>query len=287
LLSEFTKKLENLDLSISGIYRPGKSEKNKTPILGLHGWLDNAATFNEISPYLSEFDFYSLDQAGHGNSDKLPLSATYSILEYVTHVNEFANEMGWDQFHLLGHSLGACVSSIYAGTFPDRVKSLALIEGLGPLSREESENPEAFRTYISKRGGRKSRMPSYKSENDASAARAKGSQISQKGSEILVSRGLVQIGDRFTWKSDSRLMQPSPQRLTETQVLAFMGQISCPTLLVNAKGGLPYHRDNYQKRVDEVKNIEIVTLEGEHHLHLDDPAPTGSAVKTFFESQRA
>jgi pimeloyl-ACP methyl ester carboxylesterase len=39
--------------------------------------------------------------------------------------------MGWESFSLLGHSLGAAVTSTMAGLFASRVKHLIVVEGMG------------------------------------------------------------------------------------------------------------------------------------------------------------
>ena len=38
------------------------------PISGMHGWLDNAATYDRIAPLLPELKLVSLDFHGHGFS---------------------------------------------------------------------------------------------------------------------------------------------------------------------------------------------------------------------------
>jgi pimeloyl-ACP methyl ester carboxylesterase len=276
--SEFKIKLEKIGLTLSGIKY---GDQGKTPILALHGWLDNAASFKFLSQHLQDYTIYAVDFAGHGNSDHLPFAASYTITEYVNHVFEIAEEMGWEKFHLLGHSLGACVASIFAGTFPERISSLLLIEGIGPLSRIEMETPEAFAFYIKKRNASKSRMPSYQSFDDALAARVKGSEITTSGATPIVERGIKEKNQRFYWKTDPRLTHPSAHRLTEAQVLAFLERIACPTTLISAKNGYPYHRGSYDSRINAVSQIDSKLLSGQHHLHLDDPLPTAKLVSEF------
>ncbi|MGH8605107.1 MAG: alpha/beta fold hydrolase, partial [Gammaproteobacteria bacterium] len=47
------------------------------PLIALHGWLDNAASFDPLASYLDEFDLVALDLAGHGLSDHRPKGVHY------------------------------------------------------------------------------------------------------------------------------------------------------------------------------------------------------------------
>ena len=55
--------------------------------------------------------------------------------------------------------MGAGIASLLAGTLPDRVTRLALIEGLGPLSVGHDEAPERLATAIKRRRSRERRGP--------------------------------------------------------------------------------------------------------------------------------
>jgi pimeloyl-ACP methyl ester carboxylesterase len=50
--------------------------------------------------------------------------------------------LGWDSYHLLGHSLGAAVSSIFATAAPERVRSSIPIDALGPYANQASETAQ-------------------------------------------------------------------------------------------------------------------------------------------------
>ena len=75
-------------------------------VLGLHGWLDNAATFNQLAPLLKGVRFIALDLMGHGYSDHRPPSMPYYIWDNVVDVVAVADELGLEELHLLGHSMG-------------------------------------------------------------------------------------------------------------------------------------------------------------------------------------
>ncbi|MBW2734427.1 MAG: alpha/beta hydrolase, partial [Deltaproteobacteria bacterium] len=53
-------------LKLAGLHHPNPSG---FPTLGLHGWLDNATTFDMLAPLLPGLDLVSLDLAGHGISE--------------------------------------------------------------------------------------------------------------------------------------------------------------------------------------------------------------------------
>lgn len=61
--------------------------------------------------------------------------AGYLVLDYVRDIFCVAKALNWSKFHLIGHSLGASISSLFAGTFPEQVCSLTLVEGELELCR--------------------------------------------------------------------------------------------------------------------------------------------------------
>lgn len=73
------------------------------PVLALHGWMDNAGSFNYLAPALIEqlgmdLNFVALDMAGHGQSDhKIGLGA-YNIWQDLSDLLAVVNELGWKEF---------------------------------------------------------------------------------------------------------------------------------------------------------------------------------------------
>ena len=131
-MEEFQLHLPSMDLTVAG-FRCGK--KNAPKLLALHGWLDNAASFAALAPYLSDYDFYAFDFPGHGRSSHFPKSQAYQIFDYVRFGVTFIRQMEWDSVYLLGHSLGASIALLMSAMLPEQVKGLCLIESLGPLTK--------------------------------------------------------------------------------------------------------------------------------------------------------
>ncbi|MFW5926442.1 MAG: alpha/beta fold hydrolase [Wenzhouxiangella sp.] len=116
--------------SIAGLHRPGGGAR----VLALHGWLDNANSFRALVEVLEDCDLVAIDFPGHGHSQPRPPGTRYHFDDYVFDVVAVLDDLGWPRCHLLGHSLGGAVASVVAGAAPDQVRSVTLIEGLGPLS---------------------------------------------------------------------------------------------------------------------------------------------------------
>ena len=103
------------------------------PTLALHGWQDNSASFAEVGPLLEGVYLVAMDLPGHGQSVWKNEGASYLFADWVVDGFEMANDLGWNTFQLLGHSMGAGIASLMAGTAPERISRIALIEGLGPF----------------------------------------------------------------------------------------------------------------------------------------------------------
>ena len=240
------------------------------PVIALHGWLDNANSFARLAPRLSGLRIVALDFAGHGHSDHRPQGAGYSLADYAFDVLCVAEQLGWKQFALLGHSLGAIVSVVIAGSFPERVTRLALIDGIMLRTGAEADAAErmgqALQAQLDLQHKRKSVHPTL---DRAIEARMKGMvAVSREAAEFLAQRGLMPVPGGYSWRSDSRLTLPSPLRLSDEQAMSFVRRVSCPTTLVVAEQGMLASHSDLLDRLP----FNLERLPGGHHLHINDEA---------------
>ena len=115
------------------------------PVLALHGWLDNAASFLPMAPQLEEFNMVAIDWPGHGHSQHRHATARYYIAEFIWDIHAAMDALGWASCHLLGHSLGAAIASMFTAAEPGRVRSLVMIDALGPYANLPSEATRQLR----------------------------------------------------------------------------------------------------------------------------------------------
>jgi len=249
------------------------------PVIALHGWLDNANSFARLAPKLKGLRILALDMAGHGHSDHRPPGAGYTLPDYAHDVLQVAQQMGWETFSLLGHSLGAIVSVIVAGALPDRINRLALIDGLIPPLGEPESAAERMGTALQAQLAQSSkRKPVYAEMDRAVEARMKGVvAVSREAAELLAQRGLMPAPGGYTWRSDSRLTLASATRLTRAQALSFVNAIRCPAQLLVAEEGMLAQNKELLASVP----FEVTVLPGGHHLHLNDEAGATSVADCF------
>jgi pimeloyl-ACP methyl ester carboxylesterase len=111
------------------------------PVIALHGWLDNAASFSNICDHLAlDRPFYAMELPGHGLSDHRPKSCSYQLLENIVDIAALVGALSPNDepVTLVGHSLGGIICSLYCASSPERVDRLVLLDSLGPMTDEVS-----------------------------------------------------------------------------------------------------------------------------------------------------
>ena len=254
------------------------------PVLALHGWLDNAGSFDLLAPLLPACHLIALEAAGHGLSDPRSADSSYNIWQDVGDVHDVALALGWERFNLLGHSRGAAISMLFAGTFPDRVERLMLLEGGLPIVGEAAEAPANLERVLERtrelrgRGGRV-----FESREQAIAERVDGfSPVTTAAAEILARRSLLAVPGGWQWQADQRLKAGSELRLTTELVRAFVERVRAPTLCIMA-GQSPFaDLALYTETLQRFARLELRRIAGRHHFHLEGAAPEIAAELNRF-----
>ncbi len=86
-----------------------QSNSKSTPILCIHGYLDNSNSFKPLAEYLTksnEYHLISIDLPGHGFSSSIPNGALYTPKLYLTVLRRIVLHLHLKHFVFLGHSYG-------------------------------------------------------------------------------------------------------------------------------------------------------------------------------------
>ena len=111
------------------------------PVLCLHGWLDNACSFDPLAPLLpnDSHRFIAIDLPGHGFSSHFPEGMAYRFSDTFTVIKYAKEYMNMEKFEIIGHSMGAAVAIWYSSIFPEDVDRLISIDlvNVGPVTLEK------------------------------------------------------------------------------------------------------------------------------------------------------
>ncbi len=287
-LREFT--LEIALGRITGLRSQDVAGIDAPKVLALHGWLDNAASFVPLAPFLAGLDLVAPDLPGHGRSVHLPAGADYSFAGAVHSVLEIAEALGWSRFSLLGHSMGAGIGSLVAAACPERIERFVAIEALGALAEAPERTVQRLREAVAAtRALPAKRLRVFPDVASAVRARMHANALSEPVARLLVERGLLPNGTSASsghvWSSDPRLTLPTMLRTTEPQVRNLIAGIACPTRVIYADPAQPYLPDPLRReRAALLPDGDMRILPGGHHLHMEDPGAVAAAIGDFLQA---
>ncbi len=278
---------QSINLNVNGLtvqalqHGAGKPVK----ILCVHGWLDNAHSFLPLWPHLPDADIVAIDLPGHGQSAHLGDSALYSFTTQAHSILAVATELGWNSFHLIGHSLGGCLAPFCAVAAPGSINSITLIDAAGPQTETAEELPERLRRSA-REYATLERVNSkyYTTIEDAIAARLRANKMNPQSARLIIERQLSTTDQGYRWSFDRKLRVASARYFTEPQLHAVLRAVECPALCILAEQGFIIDHPKTRARLDCLQHLSLQTLPGNHHMHMDSPAPVGAAIKCFLGS---
>ncbi len=251
-------------------------------VLCLHGWLDNAASFVPLAPLLRPLDLVAIDLPGHGHSEHRHTTSRYHFIDYLFNVDAALDQLGWPSCHLLGHSLGAAIASAYAAGAPERVRSIVLLDTMGPVSVSADSTAERLRRSLAKNRRGTGTVRQFNSIDHMVKARCLYSGMKEDAARLICERAAMKSGTHYQWRSDPSLNWVSSLVMTNEQALDLLSHITAPVLTFTATPDSPWaSREELEKRRRALDHGVHETISGHHHFHMDKPGEIAGTIREF------
>ncbi|RZP57919.1 alpha/beta hydrolase [Vibrio vulnificus] len=250
----------------------GDSKTADLSVVFLHGWLDNAASFQSVIEHLHqrapELHLCAFDLPGHGYSSHKSVDNFYPFHDYIDDVYQFLRVLSPNKLLLVGHSLGALIASCYSAAFPEQVTALVQIEGYGPLAEAPQKAVERLRQGVLSRNRLRAKPSrNLSSLEEALTLRSTANQLSADLLRPIVERGVVQQHGVWQWRHDAKLKCDSLYRLSQKHAETILDQISCFHLIILGENGFRELKDI--SHLNAKNPAQIKTVQGGHHCHLE------------------
>lgn len=247
------------------------------PLLLLHGGRDHARSWDWVARELKDdWHIIAPDWRGHGDSAWAP-DGDYNTHAYVYDLAQLVHQLKLAPVTIVAHSMGGNIALRYAGLYPEIVKKLVAIEGLGPsprmlAERQKTDFAERERQWIEAKRAAAARQPKrYPTLEDAFARMtSENSFLSEEQARHLTIHGTHRNEDgSYSWKFDNYLHLPWAHDTAHEQVAELWRRITCPTLLMyGAKSWASNPVDD--GRITHFTDARVITFEDAGHwLHHD------------------
>ncbi|XP_006934202.3 serine hydrolase-like protein 2 isoform X2 [Felis catus] len=274
------------------------------PVLCLHGWLDNANSFDRLIPLLpKDFHYVAMDFGGHGLSSHYSPGLPYYQQNFVIEVQRVVAALKWNRFSIMGHSFGGIVGGMYSCTFPKMVDKLILLDTFPfALDYKESEN---LLTY-------KRRMIEHMLQIEASQKPQRvlspeemlqgflknNSHVGEECARLLLQRGTTQVATGLVLSRDRRISLPehSIDFISRDLFVPFIRKLQAHVLLIKAMQGFyNVRRENDADKealnlaTDILKSVlkewfQYTEVPGNHYVHMNQPQRVAGIIGSFLKS---
>ncbi|KAF1017078.1 MAG: Dihydrolipoyllysine-residue acetyltransferase component of acetoin cleaving system [Stenotrophomonas maltophilia] len=125
---------------------PGHARHGHGPIrvLVLHDWLCDHSSYDALLPHLDTqaFSYVLMDLRGYGRSRGLPLGC--SVQQIAADCIALADHLGWQRFHVIGHSMTGMLTQRLAVDIPGRLLGAVALRPVSAAGNRLPADMQAF-----------------------------------------------------------------------------------------------------------------------------------------------
>lgn len=247
----------------------------RPPMLCLHGGAANAHWYDFVaSGFTADYHVRALDFRGHGDSAWDPADPPdYTYERHAADVHELTQKLDLRDFVLIAHSMGGMISSVYASTYPGRLKALIVVDSNLTMTHERIAN---YREV----GMREGRQYATQQEFiDAYRVRPPGGTASKEVIRYIAQRAGRRFDDGM-WRHKVDRKVYANRQFVDSYPL--WDRIKVPALLMKAALSERMSPEALAEVTSRAPQVKVATVpDAEHHITLDNPQGFVDAARTF------
>jgi pimeloyl-ACP methyl ester carboxylesterase len=259
------------------------------PLLLIHGGRDHCRSWDWVAEELRhDWHIIAPDLRGHGNSAWSP-DGNYEMAAFVYDLAQLVHQLNLAPVTIVAHSMGGNIATRYTGLYPENVRKLVAIEGLGPSPKIEAERDAIgirtrFRKWIDDKRGAAGRQPKRYPTLEAALERMKteNTYLTDEQARHLTIHGISRNEDgTWSWKFDNYLNIWAAFDMPRDDLQAIWAAISCPMLMMY---GANSWASNPEKdgRISHFSTARVIEFENAGHwLHHDQFDRFMDEIKAF------
>lgn len=239
-------------------------------ILCLHGITANCRSWDMLASSLApEYQVLAVDLRGRGLSGK-PHSG-YSPEHHIKDILSVMEDLDIERIFLMGHSLGAFISLMFAAQLPERVEKLILVDGAGDLDKAQMDQVFVGIQPALDRLGKV--FPSEKAYLDQMKT-APYMRPWLPNIETYYTYEIEEIEDGVKTNIDPAHIMEESQNVRKIDCAQLYGRVRCPVLILRATQGLLSQDDLLLppdvagKMIEQIPDARLFNVEGMNHYGI-------------------
>ena len=208
---------------------------------------------------------------------------------FVYDMAQLIHQLGLAPVSIIAHSMGGNIATRYAGIFPENVRKLVNIEGLGLSPKMQAERDaigiqKRFRQWIEDKRNAAGRTPKRYPTIEAAYDRmkAENSYLTDEQARHRTVHGISRNEDgTWSWKFDNYLNIWAIFDMPREDLLSIWQSITCPMLLLYGEKSWASNPEK-DGRIEHFPTAKVVEYENAGHwLHHDQFDRFMADVKAF------
>jgi pimeloyl-ACP methyl ester carboxylesterase len=259
------------------------------PLLLVHGGRDHARSWDWVAEELRhDWHIIAPDLRGHGDSAWSP-DGSYEMAGFVYDMAQLIHQLNLAPVSIIAHSMGGNIATRYAGIYPENVRKMVNIEGLGMSPKMQAERDaigiqKRFRQWIEDKRNAAGRTPKRYPTIEAAYERMKteNSYLTDDQARHLTVHGISRNEDgSWSWKFDNYLNIWAIFDMPREDLMAIWQSITCPMLLMYGENSWASNPEK-DGRISHFPTASVIEYENAGHwLHHDQFDRFMADVKAF------